>query len=58
MSTVDTLNGITNQISGRKSVSSTILSQTTSSAAAGVDRGRSVVALVVGFGVAVLAGWV
>lgn len=57
ISTVDTLNGVTNDISGRKSVSSTIMSQTFQGAAGGVDGGRSVIALVVGFGVAVLAGW-
>lgn len=58
ISTVDSLNGVTDNVTGRKSVSTTIMSQTFQGAAVGVDRGRSAVALVVGFGVAVLAGWI
>lgn len=58
ISTVDSLNGVSGNISGRKSVSTTIMSQTFQGAAGGLDRGRSAVALVVGFGVAVGAGWV
>ncbi|KAE9974472.1 hypothetical protein EG328_003802 [Venturia inaequalis] len=57
ISTVDSLNGVTSSISGRKSVSAMIMSQTFQGAGVGADRGRSAFALVVGFGVAVLAGW-
>ncbi|QDS69280.1 hypothetical protein FKW77_002358 [Venturia effusa] len=58
IATVDRLNGVTDNVSGRKSVSTAIMSQTFQGAAVGVDRGRSAAALVVGFGVAVLAGWI
>jgi hypothetical protein len=58
IATVDSLNGVTGNTAGRKSVSTAIMSQTFQGAAVGVNGGRSAVALVVGFGVAVLARWI
>jgi len=56
--TVDALNGVTGNVVGRQSVSSTILSQTFQGDAADGKRERSMAALVFGFSVAVFAGWI
>jgi hypothetical protein len=58
ITTVDSLNGVTGNTVGRKIVSSAILSQTFQGAAVGGEKGRSAAALIVGFGVVVLARWI
>jgi hypothetical protein len=58
ISSADALNGVTGSITGRTTVSSAILSQTFQGAAGDVKRGRSAAALVLGFAIATLAGWI